>query len=403
MKQTTKYVGLDVHQATTVAVVGDDTGRVIARSVVPTEATALLELMRGMRGAVHVALEEGTQAQWLYDLLGGRVAQVVVCDRRGEPKGGNKGDWHDAAQLMNRLRTGELRAVYHGSPQRATLRELARTYRTLVEDSTRVMSRLKALFRGRGIRTAGRGVYDPAQRAEWLAKLGDAGVRFRAATLYAELELLRTLRPPAKAALVAEARRDPAWGVLRTIPFLGPVRVALLLATLQTPWRFRTKRHLWTQPQPQPRSEGSVQGRGDSGGRARGGVSRDVPGAARARHARGVGARDADAEAGGAHAAAVENGGALRCNQADSTRGASPRLTVGPPAEPEKALGRLRAESQIEPWFAPRDPSACTRQSEPACPGGENATPAACAATSLAAQAPARQSNVRADCHGKER
>jgi transposase len=33
--------------------------------------------------------------------------------------------------------------------------------------------------------------------------------------------------------------------VLRTIPFLGPVRVALLLATLQTPWRFRTKRNLW--------------------------------------------------------------------------------------------------------------------------------------------------------------
>src|SRR6185436_11619966 len=24
-----------------------------------------------------------------------------------------------------------------------------------------------------------------------------------------------------------------------------PIRVALLLATLQTPWRFRTKRHLW--------------------------------------------------------------------------------------------------------------------------------------------------------------
>ena len=110
MKQTTKYVGLDVHQATTVAVVGDDTGRVIARSVVPTEATALLELVRGMRGAVHVALEEGTQAQWLYDLLVGRVARVVVCDRRGEPQGGNKGDWHDAQQLMNRLRTGELRS-----------------------------------------------------------------------------------------------------------------------------------------------------------------------------------------------------------------------------------------------------------------------------------------------------
>ena len=33
--------------------------------------------------------------------------------------------------------------------------------------------------------------------------------------------------------------------VLRAIPFFGPVRVALLLATMQTPWRFRTKRNLW--------------------------------------------------------------------------------------------------------------------------------------------------------------
>src|SRR3989441_4582888 len=45
--------------------------------------------------------------------------------------------------------------------------------------------------------------------------------------------------------MVTEARRDPAWRLLRTIPFLGPVRVALLLATMQTPWRFRTKRNLW--------------------------------------------------------------------------------------------------------------------------------------------------------------
>jgi hypothetical protein len=59
---------------------------------------------------------------------------------------------------MNRLRTGELRAVYHGIPHRATLRELARTYRDLVEDSTRVMSRLDAPFRGREIRRSTPGV-----------------------------------------------------------------------------------------------------------------------------------------------------------------------------------------------------------------------------------------------------
>jgi hypothetical protein len=63
--------------------------------------------------------------------------------------------------------------------------------------------------------------------------------------LYAELAVLQELRPKVKTAMLAEARRDPAWKVLRTVPFLGPVRVALLLATLQTPWRFRTKRNLW--------------------------------------------------------------------------------------------------------------------------------------------------------------
>jgi hypothetical protein len=65
MKRTTKYVGLDVHQATTVASVREESGRILVRAVVPTEEAALLEFFVGLRGSVHVAFEEGTQAQWL--------------------------------------------------------------------------------------------------------------------------------------------------------------------------------------------------------------------------------------------------------------------------------------------------------------------------------------------------
>jgi transposase len=245
MKQTTKYVGLDVHQATTVAAVREDSGRIIARSVVPTDAPALLEFMRGMRGAIHVTFEEGTQAQWLYDLLVPVVDRVIVCNRRGQTQQGNKGDHADAAELADLLRRGAVRAVYHEGGSRAALKELARTYQNLVEDGTRVMLRLKALFRARGIKTPGQAVYRTEQRAQWLAELAGTGVRFRAEVLYAELAVLQQLRPTVKAALLTEAKRDPAWRVLRTIPYLGPVRVALLLATMQTPWRFRTKRHLW--------------------------------------------------------------------------------------------------------------------------------------------------------------
>ncbi|HET8625086.1 MAG TPA: hypothetical protein VFM14_16100 [Gemmatimonadales bacterium] len=83
MRRTTKYVGLDVHQASTVASVREASGRVIVRSVLPTEPGVLTGFLRGMRGAVHLAFEEGTQAQWLRDLLTPLVDRVLVCDRRG--------------------------------------------------------------------------------------------------------------------------------------------------------------------------------------------------------------------------------------------------------------------------------------------------------------------------------
>src|SRR6266567_2612931 len=91
MKRSSKYVALDVHQATRVASVREETGRVIARTIVPAEERAVVEFVRGMRGAIHVAFEEGTQAQWLHDLLVPIVDRVLVCNRRGQSTPGQQG------------------------------------------------------------------------------------------------------------------------------------------------------------------------------------------------------------------------------------------------------------------------------------------------------------------------
>ena len=103
MKRNTKYVGLDVHQAMTAVTVRTEGGRVIARSVIETSEHSITEFFSAMRGTVHVAFEEGTQAQWLYDLLRPRVGRVIVCDLRGEKRSGNKGDRIDADHLSERL------------------------------------------------------------------------------------------------------------------------------------------------------------------------------------------------------------------------------------------------------------------------------------------------------------
>jgi transposase len=246
MKQRAiQYLALDVHQATTVASVRDEQGKIVMRATVATEARAILGLVRGLGPRVHVAFEEGTQAQWLHDVLQPVAERVVVCNVRGRSETTNKSDRIDADWLSEQLRLGALQPVYHGSPGVATLKELVRCYTNLVEDSTRVMLRVKAVFRGRAITAWGEAVYRPSQRAAWLARLEGRGARARAASLLTQLDVLLELRAKARAAMIAEARRQPGWKVLRSLPFFGPVRVALLLAIMATPFRFRGKRQLW--------------------------------------------------------------------------------------------------------------------------------------------------------------
>lgn len=243
-----KYIGMDVHLATISIAVLDGAGKLTMEVTIATQAGALLDFIRGLSGTLYVTFEEGTSAHWLYSLLEPHVAKVVVCDPRQNPRrlGEKKSDRLDARKLAELLRLGSLKPVYHGNALGPALKEAARSYRTLVSDTTRVMNRLKALYRARGIRCAGAGVYSPRFRDQWLEQLRKPGARDRAQRLYKQLDLLLPLRHEARATLLAESRKHPAYKILRTIPTLGPVRVALLIALIQTPYRFRGKRQLWT-------------------------------------------------------------------------------------------------------------------------------------------------------------
>ena len=171
-----KYIGLDVHQATISAAVLDSTGQLMMESIVETKAATILQFVHGLRGSVHVTLEEGTCAAWLHDLLKPHVTEVLVCDPRKNAllKAGNKNDRIDARKLADLLRTGLLSPVYHGENGVRALRELARSYLALNRDVTRVMNRLKAIYRSWAIPCAGQRVYAPRYRSEWLGKITEA-------------------------------------------------------------------------------------------------------------------------------------------------------------------------------------------------------------------------------------
>jgi transposase len=242
-----KYIGLDVHQATISVVVLDSAGHLVMESIIETKAATILQLLHGLSGSLHVTFEEGTCAAWLHDLLQPHVTKVVVCDPRKNAllKAGNKNDRIDARKLADLLRSGFLSPVYHGENGVRVLKELARSYLTLTRDTTRVMNRLKALYRSWAIPCAGQGVYAPRDRSQWLAKITEAGVRRRAEIYYQQLDALRSLREQVRRDLLAEGRKHSAMKLLRQIPSIGPIRAVLLIALMQTPHRFRTKRQLW--------------------------------------------------------------------------------------------------------------------------------------------------------------
>jgi len=201
----------------------------------------------GLSGSLHVTFEEGTWATWLYDLLKPHVTKIVVCNPRRNAllKEGNKSDRIDARKLAELLYLNKLKPVYHGEHGVRTLKELSRSYLTISGDLARVMTRVKALYRSWAIPCTGKQVYAPRHRAEWLAKITETGVRRRAEFYYQQLDALSSLRQQVRRELLAESRKHKASKLLCQIPSIGPIRAALLIAIIQTPHRFRTKRQLW--------------------------------------------------------------------------------------------------------------------------------------------------------------
>ena len=143
------------------------------------------------------------------------------------------------------LRLDHLTPVYHGEHGLRTLKELVRSYLTVTKDLTRVMARVKAIYRSWAIPCSGKQVYARCHREEWLGKITEPGVRRRAEFYYLQLDALRVLRQEVRRDLLAESKKHKAWKRLCEIPAIGPIRAAVLLGILQTPHHFRSKRPLW--------------------------------------------------------------------------------------------------------------------------------------------------------------
>jgi transposase len=238
-----RYIGLDVHVSScTVAMVGA-TGKRLGSQVVETNAAALVQVIRGIPGTRRLCIEEGTQAEWLVEVLSPHVHELVV--KGVDESRGSKNDKLDGFGLADALRLGAIRKKVYKKPGRfGRLRHLSKAYQVLVRDCTRAQVRLKMLFRSRGVQVDG-SLYGVGDREEWLKRLPETA-RLRGGFLYREYDALDTLKSEAKKELIREGRKHAEYRLLRTCPGIGPIRAAQLLAVVVTPYRFQNKRKFWS-------------------------------------------------------------------------------------------------------------------------------------------------------------
>jgi transposase len=240
-----RYIGLDVHmQSCTMAVMGP-TGRRLREEVIATNGRELVAAIRKVEGQRHLCMEEGTQSEWLYELLEPEVRELVVTVP--EESGGQKSDARDAWARAEELRQGSIKTkVFKAAAGQYTeLRQGVRGYRFMVQDMTRAKNRLKALYRSRGINGMKDEVYDEARRGPWLAKLGRSQ-RQLAELIGEQLDRSVELVRQAKERLEAAAGEHRIVRRLATAPGLGTIRAAQVVATVVAPERFRTSRQFWS-------------------------------------------------------------------------------------------------------------------------------------------------------------
>lgn len=242
-----RYIGLDVHAQSTAVAVVSPSGKRLSQKIVETSARALIDALKEIPGTKRVVLEEGTQSTWLSQVLSRHVHELVVMSpvqRRAR----TKNDIEDAYARAEDLRRNAIdKRIFKPSLPEMGLRDALTLYSTFTQDSTRAKNRFKALLRSRGVLAVGAHAYDPdPETLEEMLKEVPPSVALNAEATLEQIFMLESLRERARDVLIGEASKQKPFRFLVSVPGLGEIRAATVLAVVVTPERFQRSHQFWS-------------------------------------------------------------------------------------------------------------------------------------------------------------
>ena len=235
-----KTVSLDVHSQASQFVLAAESGEVLMEMKVATEREALRAVVGAVPGPKRVVFEEGPLSAALHDWLSDLCEEVISADPSHNARIAQAEDASDERDARRLAELAQLRAVHpvYVAPEPfRTLRSLLGHDLALQRHLASVKNRIGALCRRHRV-GGGRAVYWREARAQALAKLPNAGVKWQLESLYRQLDLLRRERVAAHRLMAKWAGKLSIVGRLQTAPGIGPITSRTIVGWVADPFRF---------------------------------------------------------------------------------------------------------------------------------------------------------------------
>ena len=202
---------------------------------VPSDIEDLQAYLKNLRGTKILAIEETTTSQWLYAELNEYVDRILICDpnRNRLLNEGPKTDKIDASKLVQLLKAGLMKEVYHSTDKFLYLRRVVSAYEDLVKAGVRLKNQRYALMRACG----------KSGKEKKGCTLDFCGEQFVLECLDKQIEAYENYKERYEKEFEKLARKNPEIRHQKSLPGIGTINAVKIIARVVNPYRFSDKGH----------------------------------------------------------------------------------------------------------------------------------------------------------------
>lgn len=202
---------------------------------IPSDIKEIEVYLKNLKGTKILTIEETTTSQWLYTELKDYVNKIIICDphRNKLLSEGPKTDKIDATKLVQLLKAGLMKEVFHSADRFLYLRRVVSGYEDLVKSGVRLKNQRSALLRAYGNKG------DEKKDIE----MGTNGEEYVLKCLNRQIESYEKEKKGYEKEFNKLANKYPEIGHQKSLPGIGVINAVKIVARVVSPYRFADKGH----------------------------------------------------------------------------------------------------------------------------------------------------------------